>query len=31
MRVVIKDSSADCSSWTAGYIAYRINWAFTKS
>lgn len=24
MRVVIKDSSADCSSWTAGYIAYRI-------
>ncbi len=24
MRVIIKDDSADCASWVAGYIAYRI-------
>lgn len=24
MRVIIKDNANDCSSWVAGYIAYRI-------
>lgn len=24
MRVIIKDKASDCSSWVAGYIAYRI-------
>lgn len=24
MRVIIKDNFSDCSSWVAGYIAYRI-------
>ena len=24
MRVIIKDKFTDCSSWVAGYIAYRI-------
>ncbi len=24
MRVIIKDSAADCASWVAGYIVYRI-------
>lgn len=24
MRVIIRDSARDCSSWVAGYVAYRI-------